>query len=173
MAVTLILGGARSGKSRRAEALAAGQGSVVYLATAPEIPGDEEWATRIAAHRARRPAHWRTVEEEIVLADALSRETAPDRLIIVDCLTLWLGNLLHRRLAVEQEIDRLCTLLPGLHGEVIAVANDVGQGVVPEQRLARKFRDLQGILNQRVAAAAQRVEWLVAGIPLQIKGESR
>ncbi|RMF83502.1 MAG: bifunctional adenosylcobinamide kinase/adenosylcobinamide-phosphate guanylyltransferase [Nitrospirae bacterium] len=172
MSLTLLLGGARSGKSRRAEELAAAfPGAVVYVATAPRIPGDAEWAARIAAHRARRPQTWRTVEEEVALAAALEREAAPGRLLLVECATTWLANLLHRGLEPEPEVARLVELLPRLPGEQVVVANEVGAGICPENRLARRFRDLAGSMNQGLAAAASRVEWLVAGLPVVVKGE--
>ncbi len=172
MSLTLILGGARSGKSRRAEALAAVHtGEVVYLATAPALPGDAEWAARIAAHRARRPAAWRAVEEEVALVATLEGEATPGRLVLVECATTWLGNLLHRGLDAEGEMERLAALLPELPGAIVVVANEVGAGIVPESPLSRRFRDLAGLLNQRLAAAADRVEWLVAGIPVTVKGE--
>lgn len=172
MSLTLILGGGRSGKSWRAEQRAAAHaGEVVYLATAPHLVDDAEWAARIAAHRARRPAAWRTVEEEVALVALLTREAASGRLLLVECATTWLGNLLHRGLDAEQEVERLAVLLPTLPGAIVVVANEVGAGIVPESPLSRRFRDLAGLLNQRLAAAADRVEWLVAGIPVTVKGE--
>lgn len=164
--IELVLGGARSGKSAYAERQARESGlAVVYVATAEA--GDEEMAARIAHHRARRPAGWRTVEAPLELAEALSREAAQDRCLIVDCLTLWLSNvLIHGR---EEEIERLLAMLPQLAGRLILVSNEVGFGIVPDNALARRFRDEQGRLNQRIARLADDVTLVVAGLPLALK----
>jgi adenosylcobinamide kinase / adenosylcobinamide-phosphate guanylyltransferase len=166
--LTLVLGGARSGKSRYAEALVAGAGGrALYLATAEA--GDEEMAERIRRHRARRGPLWETREEPLLLAETLGRESRADRPILVDCLTLWLANLLGAGRAPEREIDTLVTALPGLPGPVVFVANEVGLGIVPENALARRFRDHAGFLNQAIAARAERVVFLAAGLPLALK----
>lgn len=164
--IELILGGARSGKSRHAEqrALASGQ-AVTYVATAQAL--DDEMVARIARHRAERPAGWRTVEEPLTLADALVGAAAPDACLIVDCLTLWLSNVLLA--GREEEIDRLLAALPALPGTLILVSNEVGWGIVPENALARRFRDEQGRLNQNIAALAGRVTLVAAGLPLVLK----
>ncbi len=129
--VTLVLGGARSGKSRHAEALVESQpGSCIYLATAQA--GDAEMAARIAAHRARRGGRWTTVEEPLDLAEALGQACGPDRAVLVDCLTLWLSNLLGAGRDVAAECEGLLTALSGLAGPVVLVSNEVGQGVVPD-----------------------------------------
>jgi adenosylcobinamide kinase/adenosylcobinamide-phosphate guanylyltransferase len=170
MPVTLILGGARSGKSQRAEALArASNAEVLYIATGPYIEGDDEWAARIAHHRHQRPAAWRTIEEPLALVERLQSEAAVSRLLLVDCLTLWLSNLLVAGRDAEAEGRRLCRLLPELPGEVLLVSNEVGMGLVPEHALSRNFRDAQGRLNQAVAAVADRVEFVAAGLPLHLK----
>ncbi len=166
--VTLVLGGARSGKSRHAEALVESQpGACVYLATAQA--GDGEMAARIAAHRARRAARWTTVEEPLDLAAALGQACGPDRAVLVDCLTLWLSNLLGAGRPVAAEFEGLLAALPGLAGPVVFVPNEVGQGVVPEGALARAFVDHAGRLHQDLAAAAQRVVFMTAGLPRELK----
>jgi adenosylcobinamide kinase/adenosylcobinamide-phosphate guanylyltransferase len=138
---------------------------VTYIATCEAR--DKEMITRIAHHRERRPAEWRTVEEPLLLADALRREAAADTCVMVDCLTLWLTNaLLGERKA---EIEKLLDALPTLPGRIILVSNEVGWGIVPENALARRFRDEQGRLNQRVAAIADEVTLVVAGLPLSFK----
>jgi len=165
----LILGGARSGKSalaaRRAEACA----RVVWVATAEAR--DAEMAERIARHRAERPAHWQTVEEPLHLADTLRRVAGADSCAVVDCLTLWLTNLLLAGDAglPERETAALLDVLPTLPGRVVLVANEVGLGIVPENALARRFRDEAGRLNQRVAAVCERVTFVAAGLPLVLK----
>jgi adenosylcobinamide kinase / adenosylcobinamide-phosphate guanylyltransferase len=166
--VTLVLGGARSGKSLWAERLvenAAAGGT--YCATAE--PGDAEMAARIAAHRARRGPFWRTVEEPLALAAALAAEAAPDRPFLVDCLTLWLSNLMQAGRAPDGETAALAAALRGAAGPVVLVANEVGLGLVPETPLGRRFRDAAGRLNQAVAALADRVVFVAAGLPLVLK----
>jgi adenosylcobinamide kinase/adenosylcobinamide-phosphate guanylyltransferase len=166
--VTLILGGARSGKSRYAEALVESQpGPCVYLATAEA--GDAEMAARIAAHRARRGARWTTVEVPLDLVGALELAAGPDRAVLVDCLTLWLSNLLGAGRDVASECDGLLAALPGLAGPVVFVSNEVGQGVVPDNALARAFVDRAGRLHQDLAAAADRVIFMTAGLPRDLK----
>lgn len=164
-----ILGGARSGKSAFAQGRASASGlSVIYLATARA--GDEEMAQRIARHRADRPAHWGLIEEPLTLAATLQAHAAMNRCLLVDCLTLWLSNLLaadHNTL--ETEIQSLLNALPTLPGEVLLVSNEVGQGIVPDNPLARRFRDEAGRLHQAVAQACDRVSFIVAGLPLTLK----
>jgi len=166
--LTLVLGGARSGKSRYAESLIAARGARLYLATAE--PGDAEMAARIAAHRARRGTGWTTVEAPLALVDALARHARADRPILVDCLTLWLSNLMLAGRDLEAEGRALVAALAGLAGPVVLVANEVGYGIVPDNALARRFRDAAGQLNQAVAAACQRVVLVAAGLPLVLKG---
>lgn len=163
-----ILGGARSGKSRLAETRARESGlDVTYIATAER--GDNEMAERIEHHRERRPAHWRTVEAPRSLAAALEREAAPGRLVLVDCLTLWLGNLVEDAETLERERAALVGGLPSLAGEVVLVSNEVGLGIVPDHALARRFRDEAGWLHQAVAAVCERVTFVAAGLPLTLK----
>jgi adenosylcobinamide kinase/adenosylcobinamide-phosphate guanylyltransferase len=169
--VTLVLGGARSGKSRHAEALVESQpGSCIYLATAQA--GDAEMVARIAAHRARRGERWTTVEEPLGLAAALGQACGPDRAVLVDCLTLWLSNLLGAGRDVVAEREGLLAALPGLAGPVVLVSNEVGQGVVPDNALARSFVDHAGRLHQDLAAAAQQVVFMTAGLPRELKSLS-
>lgn len=166
--VTLVLGGARSGKSSYAERLAEGcDGACVYLATA--TAGDAEMAERIAHHRARRGGRWRTREEPLALANALAEAAEPGHVVLVDCLTLWLSNVMFADLDVENERGELIAALPRLRGPVIFVSNEVGLGIVPDNALARRFRDEAGRLNQAVAAAAQSVVLVAAGLPLVLK----
>jgi adenosylcobinamide kinase / adenosylcobinamide-phosphate guanylyltransferase len=167
-AVTLVLGGARSGKSRYAERLveaAAAHGT--YCATAEA--GDAEMAARIAAHRARRDSFWRTVEAPLALAETIAAEAVPDRPLLVDCLTLWLSNVLLAEKPVEAEIAALHAALRDADGPVVLVANEVGMGLVPDTPLGRRFRDAAGRLNQEVAALAYRVVFVAAGLPLVLK----
>jgi adenosylcobinamide kinase/adenosylcobinamide-phosphate guanylyltransferase len=168
-AITLVLGGARSGKSRYAERLvqaAAAHG--IYCATAE--PGDAEMAARIEAHQARRRAFWHTVEAPLELADTIRAEAAPDRPVLVDCLTLWLSNVMLAGRPVEAEIAALHAALRDAAGPVVLVANEVGMGLVPETPLGRRFRDAAGWLNQEIAGLADRVVFVAAGLPLVLKG---
>jgi adenosylcobinamide kinase/adenosylcobinamide-phosphate guanylyltransferase len=166
--LTLVLGGARSGKSRHAETLIeAAAPAALYLATAQALDG--EMAERVRRHRARRGARWTTREEPVDLAAALSEVTRPERPVLVDCLTLWLSNLLLAGRDVDEGIAVLLAVLPLLGGPAVFVANEVGLGIVPDNALARAFRDHAGRLNQAVAAQAQRVVFLAAGLPLTLK----
>lgn len=182
----LILGGARSGKSRLAEQRAvvceALGMEVVYIATAEAH--DAEMAERLAHHQNRRPAHWVTIEEPVKLAETLRAKAAPERCLIVDCMTLWLSALVFKGRAgsqmetgepidcvlFKQERQALLDTLPTLPGEIILVSNEIGAGVVPENRLARRFADEQGRLNQALAARCERVTLCVAGLPLSLRG---
>lgn len=167
--IHLVIGGARSGKSSYAERQAQESGlRVTYIATCEAR--DQEMSERIAHHRDRRPAEWRTVEEPLLLADALRREAAADTCVMLDCLTLWLTNvLLAESPGREEEIDKLLAALPALPGRILLVSNEVGWGIVPENALARRFRDEQGRLNQRIAALADEVTLVAAGLPLKLK----
>jgi adenosylcobinamide kinase/adenosylcobinamide-phosphate guanylyltransferase len=165
--ITLVLGGARSGKSRFAERLVESAGGGVYLATGEAR--DAEMEARIAEHRARRGADWSTVEEPIELAAALRQAAGTGRPVLVDCLTLWLSNLMLAEIDIEAKTAELLTALPQLTVPVIFIANEVGLSIVPDNRLARRFRDEAGILNQRIAEAATRVTFVAAGLPLTLK----
>jgi adenosylcobinamide kinase/adenosylcobinamide-phosphate guanylyltransferase len=177
--LTLILGGARSGKSRFAQKLAARAPRVCYVATL--VPGDDaEMQARTARHRAARPASWRTVEEPLALADAVELASRESDVVLVDCLTLWLSNLSweHRsepaRLedSIQSQLRRIADAARSRC--IILVSNEVGSGTVPESPVARAFRDAHGFLNQRVAEAADEVILVVAGLPLYLKnGDGR
>jgi adenosylcobinamide kinase/adenosylcobinamide-phosphate guanylyltransferase len=166
--LTLVLGGARSGKSRLAERLAIASGRALYLATA--TPGDAEMAARIREHQARRGASWQTIEEPFDLADTLAAHAAPGRPVLVDCLTLWLANLMAAERDIAAETRRLVEALPGLAGPVVFVSNEVGLGIVPDNALARRFRDDAGRLHQEIAGVAALVLFVAAGLPLALKG---
>jgi adenosyl cobinamide kinase/adenosyl cobinamide phosphate guanylyltransferase len=169
--LTLVLGGARSGKSRYAEGLIAAlpppwQPPWAYVATAEAR--DDEMTARIATHRARRGPQWRTIEAPRELAEAFVLcHAAP---VLVDCLTLWLANLMLADADIDMEVGRLERALDATAAPVVLVANEVGSGIVPEHPLGRRFRDRQGLLNQRIAARADRVVLMVAGLPLALKG---
>ena len=182
MTRTLILGGARSGKSTYAEQLAAESAKeVIYLATAQA--GDVEMQARIARHRQQRPPHWKTVEETIALADVLHLWRSPQSLILIDCLTLWLSNLLFSEAhdfpevgtitppaAFGRERERFLQALDQFEGDIVMVSNEVGMGVVPQGAISRCFVDEAGRLNQTVAARCDRVVLVAAGLPLTLKG---
>jgi len=171
MPVTLILGGARSGKSRRAEAIALSLSEhPVYIATAPVIAEDVEWQARIAHHQQRRGEHWLVIEEPVDLIKTLHGLTG--RTVVIDCLTLWLSNLMHAGRDVAAETNALCKYLIRHDGNILLVSNEVGMGLVPETELGREFRDAQGRLNQAVAAVAEQVIFVVAGLSMTLKGES-
>ena len=168
---TLILGGARSGKSRYAEQLAQRSGQdVIYVATA--AAGDDAMAERIHQHQQSRPAEWLTIEEPLALATALSEQAASEKVLLVDCLTLWLTNLLccddTERFA--QEVEALLEQVSVLPGHIIFVSNEVGLGVVPMGELSRRFVDEAGLLHQRLAERVGNVVFITAGLPLAMKG---
>lgn len=165
--LTFILGGARSGKSRHAEELLAAEPAPwTYVATAQAL--DDEMAERIAHHRARRDSRWHTVDAPLDLVDAL--EALPGgRPVLVDCLTLWLTNVMLAERDVEAESQRLADALARPRGRWVVVANEVGLGIVPDNALARRFRDAAGRLNQMVAAQADSVLFMVAGLPMKVK----
>lgn len=164
----LILGGARSGKSAFAEQLGDGlPGSHLYVATAQAF--DDEMTGRIARHRAERASHWRTLECPLALGNAIRAHDAADSVILVDCLTLWLSNLMLGGHDVAPARGELAELLPAVKGTVLLVSNEVGQGIVPDNALARKFRDEAGWLNQAAARTADEVWFVTAGIPQRLK----
>ncbi len=166
--LVFLLGGARSGKSRlaleRAQAL---PGELVYIATAEAL--DEEMSGRIARHRAERGPRWRTVEAPLDLPDAIAHESDNGKVLVVDCLTLWLSNLMLRERDLAAATAHLLSALALRRGTVLVVSNEVGMGIVPENALARRFRDEAGRLNQAVAAAAGEVVLVTAGLALRVK----
>jgi len=167
--VTLITGGARSGKSRLAEAIIAHESdSAIYIATA-EVR-DDEMAERIAEHRARRGDGWQTEEIPLNLVGGLTDLQAAQKPVLVDCLTLWLTNIMLAERNVDHEIDNLIAGLATTTAPLVLVSNETGLGIVPDNALARRFRDLSGIMNQRIAEAADNVLFVAAGLPLLLKG---
>ena len=172
--ITLILGGARAGKSRRALSLAGDQRSVVFVATAQAF--DEEMSGRILVHRAERPAEWHTIEAPIDVADAV-RSITPSSIVIIDCVTLWVSNILLREEndarraqdAVNAHVTSLIDVLRQRRAASFLVSNEVGLGIVPATPLGRQYRDLLGRANARLAEAADHVEVLIAGLPLVLK----
>lgn len=169
--VVLVLGGVRSGKSRFAQQLAASGERVAFIATAEGR--DEEMAGRIARHREDRPAQWTTIEAPISIAEAILNCDGKFDTILVDCLTLWASNLMEHEGQDSRRIldhaDRLVEALRRVKASVVLVSNQVGDGIVPQNEMARSYRDLLGAINQRVAAAADKVVLMVAGCPLVIK----
>jgi adenosylcobinamide kinase/adenosylcobinamide-phosphate guanylyltransferase len=168
--LTLVIGGARSGKSRYAESLIAARPPPwLYVATAE--PLDDEMRARIVAHRARRGPGWHVVEAARDVAGAIGGAAA-DGAVLVDCLTLWLSNLMLAGADIEAETERLEAALARATTPIVLVSNEVGFGIVPDNALARRFRDAHGRLNQRIAARADRVVLMVAGLPLVVKGDA-
>lgn len=179
----LILGGARSGKSRLAERLAGESGlEVIYIATSQALDG--EMSERIRAHRDRRPAHWALVEEPLQLGRVLSEQASAQRCLLVDCLTLWLSNLMFSThmdypdvgpidltpLFTTERAALLALLEAPAAGDIIFVSNEVGMGIVPYGAVSRAYTDEAGRLNQDVAARCDRVLFVAAGLPLALKG---
>ena len=168
---TLVLGGGASVKSAYAEDLVLRlPGNPVYIATAQAFDG--EMTDKIAVHQARRGESWTTVEEPLDLAGAIARADAPDATLLVDCLTMWLNNLMAADRDSVSEAAQLVDVMGGLQGRIVLVANEVGLGIVPDNALARDFRNRHGMLNQAVAAAADRVVFVAAGLPLVLKGDA-
>jgi adenosylcobinamide kinase/adenosylcobinamide-phosphate guanylyltransferase len=167
--ITFVLGGARSGKSSFAEKLVENSGlQPVYLATGRAF--DKEMESRISIHRDRRGNEWQTVEEPLDLVGALEKHAGHDRFVLVDCLTLWITNLMMAEQNVAAETKTLIAALRQLSGPVVFVSNEVGLGIVPENRMAREFRDHAGFLHQAVASVADEVYFMAAGLPLKMKG---
>jgi adenosylcobinamide kinase/adenosylcobinamide-phosphate guanylyltransferase len=170
--VTLVLGGVRSGKSRFALEIASCAPNVTFIATARS--SDEEMRRKIERHQSERPPHWRTREEPLQLAEAISSEQDASDTTIVDCLTLFAANLMEAygedRAAIDAAIDLFCSALRKTDRRIVLVSNEVGSGIVPAYAAGRQFRDLLGEMNQRVAAVADNVVLMVAGLHLPIKG---
>lgn len=166
----LVTGGARSGKSRFAEELLRRSRRVTYLATS--AAGDEEMARRIEQHRGRRNPAWLTIEEPRDILQRIDGQATDTDAILVDCITIWLANLLECGLGdadVLERVDQLAAYLEKPRTRVVCVTNEVGSGIVPATPLGRRFRDLAGVANQRLAAACHSVYWLVSGIPVRVK----
>lgn len=164
----LVLGAARSGKSRHAQTLAeAGAGRLMFIATAQAF--DDEMETRIARHQADRDARWSTVEAPVELARAIVEHGGKGNILLIDCLTLWASNLLLGDEDIDARTDALLAAVAESPAQMIFVSNEVGSGIVPDNALARRFRNVAGTLNQRVAAACGRVDLVVAGIPLRLR----
>jgi len=169
--VTLVLGGCKSGKSRHALSLAEGRGlRQLFMATC--IPGDDEMKARVARHKEERQDNWKTIDVPLELCEAIAGHGNEGNVLLVDCLTLWISSLLMTfgdAARVESQVDRLSEVLDLVSCPVVLVSNEVGAGIVPENRLARTFRDIAGVANQKIAAVADRVVWMVAGIPVVVK----
>lgn len=163
--LTLVLGGARSGKSRFAEGLGQRAAHKTYIATAEAM--DAEMRERIARHRTSRGGGWATLEAPLDLVGALGE--AGHGFVLVDCLTVWLGNLMHHGRDIKAEVDGFCAALADVGHEVVLVSNEVGLSIVPENAMARQFRDEQGLMNQRIAGLADEVYLVAAGLPLALK----
>lgn len=167
--ITLVLGGARSGKSKYAENCAENSGlEPFYIATGRAY--DDEMRARINIHQDRRGLNWTTVEEPLDLAGSLLKTASQNRFVLVDCLTLWVTNLMMAERDIEAETTRLLEVFPKLSGEIFFVSNEVGLGIVPDNRMAREFRDYAGFLHQRVAEKAREVYFMAAGLSLKMKG---
>ena len=165
--LTFVLGGARSGKSAYAESLLAGSSHRAYIATAQAF--DQEMAARIAQHRLDRGEDWRTIDAPIDLCAAIG--SLDGAAALLDCVTVWIGNLMHEERDVSAEIDNLVDYLAAAPGPLVVVSNEVGLGIVPDNAMARRFRDFAGRLNQKLAAIAPRVVLVTAGIPQILKDE--
>ena len=169
LTTTLILGGARSGKSRYAQRLAEKAcARRIFIATAEAL--DDEMSDRIAQHIADRGESWTTVECPLELCRSIENACNEQNAVIVDCLTLWLSNVMHAERDVAEETERLVQTLNSVTTPLILISNEVGMGIVPQTALGRRFRDEQGRLNQRVANACVRVEFIASGLPLRLKG---
>ena len=175
MAATLILGGARSGKTAHAlklvDAIAAAQGlQKIYVATAQAFDGEME--DRIARHKAERGPEWQAIEEPLDLAGVIRAQARPDRVLLVDCLTLWLSNQLFAEADLDAERAAVVAAVAEAEGPIVLVSNEVGLSIVPENALARRFRDEAGFTNQAVAQAADSVIFVAAGLPLTLKPQN-
>lgn len=168
LSTLLVLGGARSGKSRYAQERAEVEsGALVYIATGQAF--DAEMADRIAHHRADRGKRWRTLEAPIALTEAIRAEARPEQVLLVDCLTLWASNLMLADYDIEAEAAALAACIREVPGRVILVSNEVGLGIVPDNALARRFRDVAGRINQTVAKVVDEAVFIAAGLPLTLK----
>ena len=169
ISTVLILGGARSGKSQHAQKLAEdARPDRTFIATAEGL--DDEMSERIARHQADRGDAWQTVEAPISLCAAIEQACDDQYSVLVDCLTLWLSNIMHAEFDVDGEVQRLAQTVQAVSTPLIIVSNEVGMGIVPETPLGRKFRDVHGRLNQKIGQVCDRVEFVAAGLPLRLKG---
>lgn len=169
MNTLLVLGGARSGKSTFAQVTAESMREHrVFIATAEAH--DDEMRARIDRHIADRDSSWTTVEAPLELCEAITSNASEEHVLLVDCLTLWLSNLMHSSADVVEEVERLVEVVDGIESPLILVSNEVGLGLVPDNELGRRFRDEQGRLNRKVAAACDEVDFVAAGLPLRLKG---
>jgi adenosylcobinamide kinase/adenosylcobinamide-phosphate guanylyltransferase len=166
--ITLVIGGARSGKSAHAEKIIEDLGGGLYLATSRVW--DAEMAERVKEHQDRRDDLWQTIEEPIEIASIIEGAQQP---MLVDCLTLWLSNLMEEEADIAAETMKLCQALKAASQDIVLVSNEVGLGIVPDNALARKFRDHAGKVNQAVAQCADRVLFICAGLPMTLKDESK
>ena len=167
MTISFFIGGARSGKSKSAEIHTLKFGSpATYIATCEAL--DEEMAQRVKKHQARRDESWSTLFTPLNLADEIQK-IGSNKPILVDCLTLWLSNHLLKKNDLEREIDELANSLKNSNANIVLVSNEVGTGIVPDNALAREFRDNAGFMNQKIASVSDEVYWVVAGIQTQIK----
>ncbi len=171
----LILGGIKSGKSRLAESLASSieresGSSIIYLASSHT--NDTEMQTRVKKHQASRPSHWQTIEEPLLLADTLQKNSNKNTCLLIDCLTLWITNLLMQEdeSMLTKEVEKLITILPSLPGDIIFVSNETSMGIIPLGELTRRFCDETGLLHQKIASHCDRVILTVAGLPHTLKG---
>jgi adenosylcobinamide kinase/adenosylcobinamide-phosphate guanylyltransferase len=169
--VTFVIGGARSGKSAYAESLAKAVKSPTYIATAEQIDG--EMSERIALHRQRRGGRWRTVEEPVQISAVIALVDEKNGFILADCITVWLNNLLFHEENIEAHLSALTETLAEARGHIVLVANEVGLGIVPDNALARHFRDVAGRVNQAIAHIADEVVFMAAGLPTQLKKPAR
>jgi adenosylcobinamide kinase / adenosylcobinamide-phosphate guanylyltransferase len=167
----LVIGGCRSGKSRYALECAEAESAMQRIFVATSIPSDNEMTQRVRQHQAERGDHWSTLEEPVHVPRIVRDKAMTGRVLLVDCITLWISNLLHQSLPWEDFVADLVASVSAATGPVILVTNEVGQGIVPENSLARRFRDVAGVTNQRLAGCAATVVWMVAGIPVCIKGK--
>ena len=171
--VTFVLGGCRSGKSSHALALAEKMLGAENCFIATCVPYDDEMKDRVRRHQAERGKKWRTIDAPVKLPEAIEKHSKTADVIVVDCLTLWMNNLIMEDLADEavfEKVEALKAALGKARCPVFLVSNEVGAGIVPENQLARRFRDLTGFANQRIAKCADKLIWMVAGIPVNIKG---
>ncbi|GAA0468521.1 bifunctional adenosylcobinamide kinase/adenosylcobinamide-phosphate guanylyltransferase [Parasphingorhabdus litoris] len=169
--VTLVLGGTRSGKSSFAQRLAEeSEGDLVYIATAQAF--DEEMSDRIARHKQDRGKKWQTIEEPFDLAEIVSSQSSRKTTLLIDCLTIWLSNLMLANHDTDAALENFVSAISSAKGQIILVSNEVGSGIVPETALGRRFRDEAGWMNQRIAAATDEVALVTAGLPLWLKQDS-